>query len=110
MILHGELCGKVGRRRDLLKQPVSQEAGCFALLNYRIVMSNRELSSVQKLITEGALLAALPALAHIFAFLYEHGYCSYFWLPSELIVISLTSTFVALGFILLVGLCFFPAE
>lgn len=39
MILHGCLCGKVGRRRDFLKKPVSKETGFFAY-TMRSIMQN----------------------------------------------------------------------
>lgn len=38
MVLHGQLCGRVGRRRKSLKHPFSKESGCFCYLFFDILI------------------------------------------------------------------------
>ncbi len=44
--------------------------------------------------SEGLILAAIPAIAYLFAFAYETGYASYFRLPVEFIEIDLRSILI----------------
>ncbi|ANX03763.1 hypothetical protein [Immundisolibacter cernigliae] len=46
-------------------------------------------------LTEGLVIAGVPAAGYWFAFLYESGYCKYFYIPSFFIEISILNILVA---------------
>lgn len=51
-------------------------------------------------LTEGILIAAVPAVAYGMAFTYEYGFASYFHIPVTLIEVGLSNVFIALGYLL----------
>jgi len=55
-------------------------------------------------ISEALLIAAIPPIAYLFAFVFEAGYAYVFSIPLELISITLTSAFLAGSSILVIGL------
>jgi len=47
-------------------------------------------------LTEGLVIAVVPATGYWFAFLYELGYCKYFEIPPAFIEIGLLNVLVAI--------------
>ncbi len=56
------------------------------------------------LISDALLIAAIPPIAYIFAFVFEAGYAYVFSIPRELISISITSVFIAGSSFLVIGI------
>ncbi|HKK45796.1 MAG TPA: hypothetical protein VJ964_09755 [Balneolaceae bacterium] len=59
-------------------------------------------------LTEGLLIAGVPAVGYWLAFLYQLGYCTYFNIPTSLIEISLLNVLIAIiglvGFLAIINL------
>jgi prepilin signal peptidase PulO-like enzyme (type II secretory pathway) len=55
-------------------------------------------------LSEGIILAAVPVVAYLFAFVFEAGYATVFGIPIQFITLGLTNVFVVGGSLLLVTL------
>ena len=71
-------------------------------------MSEKEISETKRsIISEGFIIAFIPIAAYVIAFIYEHGYTSYFGIPWELINISLTNVLILAAALLFISLFLF---
>ncbi len=55
-------------------------------------------------ISDALLIATIPPIAYLFAFVFEAGYARVFSIPRELIAISVTNVFIAGSSLLLIGI------
>lgn len=51
---------------------------------------------IKSKITEGIVIAAVPAFAYWFAFVYQFGYCKYFEIPPEFIEVNIQGVFICI--------------
>lgn len=63
-----------------------------------------ETTKKSSIISDTILIAAIPPIAYLFAFVFEAGYAHVFSIPRELISISLTNVFVAGSSFLVIGI------
>lgn len=91
---------KKAPKKKVAKKPGANETEGKAEMSVGSPASPTTSPKITPRITEGVLIAGIPFLGYVVAFLYEAGYATYFGIPIRLLNIGLTQVMVATGAVL----------